>query len=207
MAQQMNSLNRLSIILLSLSLILAVLPLSSHRSFNAVPATLSKTLEADQYLLTVDQIAAMIAAKDSALQLIDLRSHEEYMALCIPGSVNIPYETMLDSDPDSFLNDPVRHYVFYSNGDLKSNYALVIARGLGYRNVFSMQGGLNEWFRLVMNTGFTGSRISARENALFSSRAKAGQLFTGYNSLPDSLKQKFLDSGRTKARKLDGGCE
>ena len=35
-----------------------------------------------------------------------------------------------------------------------------------------MKGGLNEWFNTVMNSNFTGDRISARENALFETRTK-----------------------------------
>ena len=36
-----------------------------------------------------------------------------------------------------------------------------------------MKGGLNEWFNTVMNSSFTGERISARENALFETRTRA----------------------------------
>jgi hypothetical protein len=52
-----------------------------------------------------------------------------------------------------------------------------------------MQGGLNSWFETVMNSEFTGEKISAKENALFESRMKARRLFNDVNSMPDSLKQ------------------
>jgi hypothetical protein len=58
-----------------------------------------------------------------------------------------------------------------------------------------------------MNSRFTGTRISARENALFETRTKAGKMFTEINNLPDSLKLKFIRSKLTAAKKLDGGCE
>jgi hypothetical protein len=32
-------------------------------------------------------------------------------------------------------------------------------------------------------------------------------MFTTLNSLPDSLKAKFLESKKFSAKKLDGGCE
>jgi hypothetical protein len=70
-----------------------------------------------------------------------------------------------------------------------------------------MKGGLNEWFTSVMNGNFTGDKISARENALFENRMSARKMFTEINSLPDSLKQKFLESKHIAAKKLDGGCE
>ena len=70
-----------------------------------------------------------------------------------------------------------------------------------------MKGGLNEWFKTVMNSKFTGETISARENALFEVRSRAGKMFTEISSLPDSLKMKFSANQKSALTKLDGGCE
>ena len=70
-----------------------------------------------------------------------------------------------------------------------------------------MKGGLNEWFNTVMNSSFTGDRISARENALFETRTRARKMFTEINSLPDSLKRNSLNQNNLQRKKLDGGCE
>ena len=70
-----------------------------------------------------------------------------------------------------------------------------------------MKGGLNEWFNTVMNSRFTGERITARENALFETRTRAKKMFTEMNSMPDSLKMKYIESEHLAAKKLDGGCE
>jgi rhodanese-related sulfurtransferase len=197
---------KLSAVLLSMGLILALLPLSSNRSFNAKPSTiLSMALDVNTYL-TADQVAGFVVSGDKNVQLIDVRSRQEFRAFNIPGSVNVPYNEFLDYDPEKSLNNRKTKYIFYANGDLYSNYALVIARGLKYNNTYVMKGGLNEWFSTVMNSSFTGERISARENALFETRMRARKMFTEINSLPDSLKQKFIDSGHI-AKKLDGGCE
>jgi hypothetical protein len=58
-----------------------------------------------------------------------------------------------------------------------------------------------------MNSSFSGERISARENALFETRTRARKLFTEINSLPDSLKLKFIEAKHIAAKKLDGDCE
>ena len=58
-----------------------------------------------------------------------------------------------------------------------------------------------------MNSSFTGEKISARENALFETRTRAGKLFTEINRLPDSLKLKFIEAKHIAFKKLDGGCE
>jgi 3-mercaptopyruvate sulfurtransferase SseA len=125
----------------------------------------------------------------------------------IPGSINVPYAKFLDNDPGTFLNDGKSRNILYSNGDFDANYALAIAKGLNLKNIFVMKGGLNEWFNTVMNSSFTGEKISARENALFETRTSAKKMFNEMNSLPDSLKLKFVESKHIAAKKLDGGCE
>ena len=203
----MNAREKLSAILLSMGLILALLPLSSNRSFNTRPdKVLEEALDLNTYF-TTDQVARLVASEDKTIQLIDLRSDDEFRRFSIPGAVNVPYSAFLDKDPASILNNKETRYIFYSNGDLFSNYALVLARGLRYNNTYVMKGGLNEWFSSVMNSSFTGDKISARENALFETRMRARKMFTEINSLPDSLKQKFLEAKHIAAKKLDGGCE
>jgi rhodanese-related sulfurtransferase len=203
----MNTRVKFSIILLGLGLILALLPLSGSRSFTVNPKKLlSEVLDNSTYF-TVDQVAKFMVSEDSSVQIIDLRTPEEFRTLNIPGSINIPYSKLLDNDPGSFLNNGKARNIFYSNGDFDSNYAIAFERGLNFNNTYVMKGGLNEWFNTVMNSNFTGERISARENALFETRTRARKLFNEMNSMPDSLKMKFIRSKHIAAKKLDGGCE
>jgi len=203
----MNTREKFSVGLLCLGLILAILPLTGNRSFIARPGKLlSEVLDNTTYL-TVDQVAKIVVSEDSSVQIIDLRTPEEFRTVNIPGSVNIPYSKLLDKDPASILNNGKTRNIFYSNGDYESNYALAISRGLKLKNTFVMKGGLNEWYNTVMNSTFSGEKISARENALFETRTQAKKMFTEMNSLPDSLKIKFFQSKHLAAKKLDGGCE
>jgi sulfur-carrier protein adenylyltransferase/sulfurtransferase len=203
----MNPREKLSAILICLGLILALLPLTSNRSFNARPKNVLEEVLDPEISMTVDQVARLVAAEDKGVQLIDLRSREEFRAFNIPGSINVPYSEFLDSDPHTILKNGKTKNVLYSNGDMYSNFALTIARGLNYRNTYVMKGGLNEWFNTVMNSSFSGERISAKENAMYEARLRARKMFTEINSLPDSLKQKYINSRHLAAKKLDGGCE
>lgn len=203
----MNTREKFSVGLVCLGLILALLPLSGSRSFTLKPQKLLSEVLDDNLCLTVDQVARFVVAEDSSVQIIDLRTPEEFRTVNIPGSINIPYSKILDSDPGTFLNNGKARNIFYSNGDIESNYAISIARGLNQKNTFVMKGGLNEWFNVVMNSKFTGEKISARENALYETRTRAKKMFTEMNSLPDSLKLKFILSKHLAAKKLDGGCE
>jgi rhodanese-related sulfurtransferase len=198
---------KITILLLLSGLVLALLPLSANRSFIVKPGKLLSEILNPEVSLTADQVAKLIVNEDSTTRLIDLRSPEDFRKLNIPGSVNIPYNDFISSDLYIYMTDKNVKYIFYSNSDFYSNYAMVFAKGLGYKNSYVMKGGLNEWFNTVMESKFIGQRISARENALYETRTKAARLFTQINSMPDSLKAKFIASNKFSARKLDGGCE
>ncbi len=198
---------KISAILIGLGVILAVIPLTSNSSFTAKPMNLLTEITGDDRAFSVDQVARFISNEDSTLQLIDLRPASEFAQMNIPGSINVPYTDFLKNDPGLIINDKNLKYVFYSNGDLNAGYALSIARGMKYNNTYIMKGGLNEWFATVMNSSFSGEVISARENALFEARIKSKRMFNDFNSLPDSLKLKFMQARLGEAKKLDGGCE
>jgi sulfur-carrier protein adenylyltransferase/sulfurtransferase len=198
---------KFSAALLGIGLILALLPYSGARSLSVKPAPLLTESLSEDACITVDQLARSIAGEDSTVRIIDLRSPGDFSRLSIPGSINIPYEDLLYVNPYTFLGTGDQKNIFYSNDDVYSGYALVLAKGMGFGNVFMLKGGLNEWINTVMNSRFTGERITARENAVFEARTKARRLFTEFNSLPDSLKAKLLESKKLEAMKLDGGCE
>jgi rhodanese-related sulfurtransferase len=203
----MNAREKFSVGLLCLGLILALLPLSGSRSFIVRPQKLLSEVLDDNTYVTVDQVARFVASEDSSVQIIDLRKPEEYRVMNIPGSINVPYAKFLDNDPGTFLNAGKSKNILYSNGDFDANYALAVAKGFNFKNIYVMKGGMNEWFNTVMNSSFTGEKISARENALFEARTSAKKMFNEMNSMPDSLKLKFIESKHIAAKKLDGGCE
>jgi len=203
----MNTRGKFSAGLLCLGFILALLPLSANRSFTIKPQKLLPKVLDDKTYFTVDQVARFVVSEDTTVQIIDLRSPKEFRAVNIPGSINVPYDKLLNNALGSILSNGNIKNIFYSNSDFDSNYALVIAGGLNYKNIYVMKGGLNEWFNTVMNSSFSGERISARENALFETRTRARKMFTELNSLPDSLKLKFIETKHIASKKLDGGCE
>ncbi|HLP71383.1 MAG TPA: rhodanese-like domain-containing protein [Bacteroidales bacterium] len=190
-----------SIVLVILGFILSILP--QGRSFKADPGKVLSSISDDNAFYTADQVAKMMASEDSTVRFIDLRTEEEYKASCLPGAVNIPYDKFIANKLRSALGNGTTKNIIYSDGDIHSSYILVVARELGFENTRALKGGMNDWNTTVMNSAFSGERISARENALFESRTKAKRIFTEYNSLPDSLKHSI----KLEKKKLDGGCE
>jgi 3-mercaptopyruvate sulfurtransferase SseA len=198
---------KLSALLILFSLILALLPLTANRSFTVSPEKVLNGVLNEEALFSVDQVAEFIVREDNTVQLIDLRTPEEFRKQTIPGAVNIPYPDFINKDPDIWLSNKNTKTIFYADDNIEPAYALVYARGLGYENTYIMNGGVPEWIRTIIETKFTGDRITARENALFETRRRAGEMFTELNNLPDSLKTAFLESKKFSAKKLDGGCE
>lgn len=203
----MNARIKISVLLAGVGLILAFLPFNAAKSFQLKPTELLEiSLNPDIYF-SVDEVARFVNNEDSTIQLIDLRSASEFMESNIPGSINIPFNDLLNPNWEGYLNQDKVRNVYYANGDEKANLAWTIVSGLGYSNSFVMKGGMNEWYLTVMLSEFNGERITARENALFENRYKARKTFTQINSLPDSLKMQYLEAKRLEESQLDGGCE
>jgi rhodanese-related sulfurtransferase len=203
----MNTLKALSASFIILALVLVLIPGSGYYSFVEEPEELAHDLSEPDAYLPVDRVARFVVSEDSTVQLIDLRDSLEFMRLNIPGAMNIPLERFFKMKPETFLFNKDVKYIFYSNGDIKSSYALSLARGLGYSNCFAVEGGLNSWFEIIMNSSFTGDIIGPRENAKYENRLRARRFFTEINSLPDSLKLQYAESRRQAEKNLDGGCE
>ncbi len=203
----MNARIKYSILLLGVGIILAFLPFNPDKSFRLKPNELLAKSVSDEIYFSVDQVARFVSSEDSTVLLIDVRSPEEFKKLNIPGAINIPLADLSNPLWDGYLNQKETKNIFYGNGNQAANFAWTITTGLGYENNFVMKGGLNEWFKTVMLSEFSGEKITPLENARFENRLNARKIFTQINSLPDSLKTQYFNAKRLIESKLDGGCE
>lgn len=196
-----------SVLLVGVGIILAFLPFNASNSFRLKADELLNRSVSEEMYFTVDQVARMVNSEDSTVQIIDLRNAEEFKACNIPGSINIPFSDLLNPMWEPVLNQKKVKNILYGNGDQTANYAWTIVTGLDYPNNYVMKGGLNEWFKTVMLSQYSGEKITPAENARFENRLNARKTFTQINSLPDSLKTQFFNAKMLKESKLDGGCE
>ncbi len=198
---------QVSVLLLAFAALALVLPDRNHRASELSPEEMISFLNSSDYVFSVDQVARIVVNDVQTFQLIDLRSEKEYLDANIPGSINIPFEEILNSDWSGYLDDENKNPILYSNGTARSAEAVMLCTQFGYQNVKMMQGGMNEWFKLVMESEFGGEKISAAENARYGMRFKAREYFNTMNSLPDSLKIAFLEVKKKKDAELVGGCD
>jgi len=196
-----------SILLAGVGIIIALLPFNATETLQLKATELISRSTSAEHYLTVDQVARMLNDEDSTIQLVDLRDKDQFKACNIPGAVNIPFRELLNPVWEATIHQKAIKTILYGNGDQTAAYAWTITTGLGYKNMYIMKGGLNEWFRTIMLSNFSGDRISPAENFRFETRLNARKAFTQINSLPDSLKSRFFSTKNLKQSRLDGGCE
>ena len=98
------------------------------------PENLVRTLERNENYYSVDKIAEQIISKDPLLQLVDIRSEEEFNKFSLPGAINIPLGKLLDETNLDYINQEVYNTVFYSNGTTDAMVALMVVTRKGYKN-------------------------------------------------------------------------
>ena len=175
----MNSRVIISIILVSLGLIIAAVPANTTKQYKLTADEMVALANSYEQYITTDQIADMLVQKDPSLQLVDVRTPDEYDKFHLPGAINIPLSDLLSEDWEYYINQDVKMNVFYSNGTLKSNEAWMITRQLGYLNNYVMQGGLNYWAETILSPETPPSTSPDEEIARYNFRKGAGQALGG----------------------------
>ena len=198
---------KFSVVLLVLGIIAAIMSFNGKKSSYLPPDDILAELLKGDFLISADELARMLVDQDSGVQIVDIRHPDQYKTACLPGAVNLPLENLLLVENESLFGEGVAKTVFYADDELLSREAWILAMQKGYLNLFVLKGGLAEWNQIVMDSEFTGEKITAQENALFEKRYKARRLYAQWNAMPDSLKTGFFELKRVKDRELVGGCE
>ncbi len=99
--------------------------------------------------ITVEQVKQMLDRKH-AFKLIDVREPSEYDICKIEGATLIPLGTIEAKDPARLnglnLDDDI---VLHCKAGVRSMKALKALEEMGFRNLKSMRGGINEWSEKV----------------------------------------------------------
>lgn len=101
--------------------------------------------------MTSDELAFRLIDNDNTLQIIDLRSAEEYKNLSLPHSQSINLKDLFIKDVKNILSIKHKKYIFVGNDELSSRQGAVLADMLGFENIFYLKGGLNEFRKEIIN--------------------------------------------------------
>jgi len=98
-----------------------------------------------------DQIAYELIDNNQSLQIIDLRTPKEYKAFSLPTAINIPYDSLVNSQWNSLIDKTIKNHIFYCNEELDAQKASIISSRLGYENNYVLKGGMNMFQQLIMH--------------------------------------------------------
>jgi rhodanese-related sulfurtransferase len=118
------------------------------------------------------ELAAWILEGRSDYRLVDLREEKEYAAYHVPTAENVPLAVL----PDAVAAD--EKLVLYSEGGLHAVQAWMLLRAKGYRTVYSLQGGLEQWTDEVLFPALAPD-ASVQERARFERAAALARFFGG----------------------------
>ena len=181
----------LVVVLLSTVLLLALLP-SRHNCNNEkrdklhlknsqcrgekVEEFLLNSLNSQRYI-DVDNLAARIIEEDPSYVVIDLRDSIEYQKFSLPGAINIPFRRIFDKVNEGLFKNNAYIKVMVSNGTLQSDQAWMLLRRYGYKNVKVLDGGLNEFFKVLIDPVKPGDLDPSEAFDTYSFRKAAGVYF------------------------------
>lgn len=78
------------------------------------------------------------------LCLIDIRELEEWQDIRIPGALHIPKDELSDAIHTK-IEDKTHPIYLHCRGGVRSLYAAQCLMDIGYKTVYSVDGGIVEW--------------------------------------------------------------
>ena len=162
--------------------------------------------------ITTDEVAKMIMEKDPVLLLIDVRSPEEYKKYTLDGAMNIPADKIMEGDNKDYFNSDVYNVVLFSNGSSLADQTWLRLRSYDYKGGKVLKGGLNEWYRTILNPQKPADDIlTAKLEKQYLFRKGAQIYFTGATPVAGkvSKKSKPVVSKpivKHKKKEVTGGC-
>jgi len=93
--------------------------------------------------LTVDQVKSKIDRGDR-FQIIDVREESEWARDHLPHAIHLG-KGIIERDIETKVPDHGAELILYCGGGFRSALAADNLQKMGYKNVWSMDGGIREW--------------------------------------------------------------
>ena len=118
--------------------------MAAHASIDVTE--LARVVAKEEDHVTALELAQWIKDRRTGLRVLDIREPDAYAVYHIPTAERLPL--------DSLVVTPFRideTLVLYSDGGAHAAQGWTFLRALGYRRVFFLRGGLNEWLEMVIS--------------------------------------------------------
>ena len=132
--------------------------------------------------ISTDELAKKIMTKDPTLMLIDVRNKKDYDHFTLPGAMNIPLDSILNTKYVDYLDQDVYQTVLFSNGSSTADQAWMILKSNGYEGNYVLKGGLNNWFKTIIDPEKPLPEANIVDRESYEFRKGASLFFTGVSS-------------------------
>ncbi|MFA6598535.1 MAG: YeeE/YedE thiosulfate transporter family protein [Ignavibacteriaceae bacterium] len=152
-----------------------------------------------------DELAFNIVDKDKNLQIIDIRSQKDFEAMTLPNSTRLTLENLFEKNAHKLLTIKHKKNVFVADDEATEKKAAVLAKELGYSEIYYLEGGLKQFRKDILNFTMTTAGTNQHEIDTYRFRTKAAQVLP---QLIQEYKLKIAASGPqiSKPKRVVGGC-
>jgi rhodanese-related sulfurtransferase len=137
------------------------------------PVELSRIVQTETDHVSVEELADWIVRGTEDFRLVDLRSEAEFASYHIPGAENVPLTAL--ADYGLLRNEKI---VLCSEGGIHSAQAWFLLKAHGYRGVYLLRGGLEEWKDAILFPQLS-STATPEEHAAFEKKKELSTFFGG----------------------------
>ena len=121
---------------------------------NSEMKTLVKFIKNSGDYINTKGVPNMVGAEDvyeslSSYYVIDIRSHEEYVAGHINGAVNVQANEIIDFLDKNVSPSVYDKLIIACHSGQSASYVTAILRLIGYNNVYAMKYGMGSWNRTL----------------------------------------------------------
>jgi len=162
--------------------------------------------------ITTDEVAQAIIENDPSFILVDIRTPEEYAKYSIDGSINIPFDKVMDEGNVDYFNQDIYTVVLFSNGSSLADQTWLRLRSYDYQGNKVLKGGLNEWYKTILNPQKPKDiGLTAKQEDQYLFRKGASIYFTGAQVVGTATKSKKKKAKskpivKRKKKAVSGGC-
>ena len=137
-------------VLLFLGIIILFIPENAARSFTERNEhRLYKEILNKERLMPAEEFAYRIMNDSRSIEIIDLRSAEDFNEMSFPNALNINLEELSSGVYSKYIDQDSRKVVFVSNGGVKASKAWQYAYRKGYDNIYVLEGGINNFIKEI----------------------------------------------------------
>ena len=131
-----------------------------------------------------------------------MRSQKEYDSLSLPNSSRLNLENIFDKETAKVLLINHKKNVFIANDEITAKKGAVLASELGYKEIYVLQGGLQQFRKDILEFKKPLSVVNRQDIDTYRFREKASQLIPVL--IKENKQSQLSGDKKTVKRKLVG---